>query len=190
MAMKQKNLPAVVEVEGVHGYIDGKGVAWLNVEDVARGLGFVEVKKNRVAKSVDTSVDNHPTYIMWNRVNGYLAEYDYPPVKAGDFIPENIFYLLAMKANNAVAKAFQLKIANEILPSIRKTGFYGVQKVPSEMETLEKIFGRETSNFLKARELKEMAAVTKNQLLREGLIRIAASMITDENFIICWRDDL
>lgn len=186
MAMKQKNLPAVVEVEGVHGYIDGKGVAWLNVEDVARGLGFVDHQEKFSATS------GRKTYevIRWARVNGYLAEYDYPPVKAGDFIPENIFYLLAMKANNAVAKAFQLKIANEILPSIRKTGFYGVQKVPSEMETLEKIFGRETSNFLKARELKEMAAVTKNQLLREGLIRIAASMITDENFIICWRDDL
>lgn len=99
-------------------------------------------------------------------------------------------HLLAMKASNEPTKTFQLKIANEILPAIRKTGYYGVQKVPSEMETLEKIFGRETSNFLKARELKEMAAVTKNQLLREGLIRIAASMITDENFIICRRDDL
>ena len=179
--MKKKNLPAVVEIEGVHGYIDNKGVAWLNAEDVARGLGFVEARK------FSTSGEN---YVRWERINSYLAEFDYPPVKSGDFIPENIFYLLAMKASNEPAKAFQLKIANEILPAIRKTGYYGVQKVPSEMEILEKIFGRETSNFLKARELKEMAAVTKNQLLREGLIRIAASMITDENFVICWRDDL
>ena len=100
------------------------GMIYLNVEDVARGLGFVEVKINRVAKSVDTSVDNHPTYIMWNRINRYLTDFDYPSVKAGDFIPENIFYLLAMKASNEAAKTFQLKIANEILPTIRKHGMY------------------------------------------------------------------
>ena len=186
MAMKRKNLPAVVEIEGVHGYIDNKGVAWLNVEDVAHGLGFTQTQE----KVSPTSGGKTYTSIRWERINSYLAEFDYPPVKSGDFIPENIFYLLAMKASNEPAKSFQLKIANEILPAIRKTGYYGVQKVPSEIETLEKIFGRETSNFLKARELKEMAAVTKNQLLREGLIRIAASMITDENFVICWRDDL
>lgn len=40
------------------------------------------------------------------------------------FIPENIFYLLAMKASNEAAKTFQLKIANEILPTIRKHGMY------------------------------------------------------------------
>ena len=117
----------IVKVEGVHGYVDKKNVAWLNVEDVARGLGFVEIKKNRIAKSVDTSVDNRPAYVIWARVNGYLAEYDYPSVKAGDFIPENIFYLLAMKASSEKAKEFQLKIANEILPSIRRHGYYATE---------------------------------------------------------------
>ena len=41
-----------------------------------------------------------------------------------DFIPENIFYRLAMKANNAAAEAFQKKIADEVIPSIRKHGAY------------------------------------------------------------------
>ncbi|WP_311078847.1 hypothetical protein [Paenibacillus polymyxa] len=41
-----------------------------------------------------------------------------------DFIPVNIFYRLAMKAKNDVAEAFQAKVADEILPSIRKTGGY------------------------------------------------------------------
>lgn len=54
MAMKKKDLPAVVEIEGVHGYIDGKGVAWLKIEDVARGLGFVQVKKDRFVTSGET----------------------------------------------------------------------------------------------------------------------------------------
>ncbi len=118
----KRNTPQVITIENVHGYIDEKGVAWLNVEDVARGLGYVDYQEKISATS------GRKTYeiIRWARINGYLAEFDYPPVKAGDFIPENIFYLLAMKANNAAAKTFQLKVANDILPSIRKYGFYSV----------------------------------------------------------------
>ena len=41
-----------------------------------------------------------------------------------DFIPENMFYRLAMKASNAAAEKFQAKVADEILPSIRKHGAY------------------------------------------------------------------
>ena len=40
MAMKKNELPAITTVEGVRGYIDANNVAQLNVEDVARGLGF------------------------------------------------------------------------------------------------------------------------------------------------------
>ncbi|MEK3946947.1 phage antirepressor KilAC domain-containing protein [Paenibacillus sp. FSL H7-0703] len=45
------------------------------------------------------------------------------------FIPENIFYRLAMKARNEVAEAFQAKVADEILPSIRKHGIYATDNV-------------------------------------------------------------
>lgn len=41
-----------------------------------------------------------------------------------DFIPENIFYRLAMKAKNEAAEAFQANIADEVIPVIRKTGGY------------------------------------------------------------------
>ena len=119
----------IVEVEGVRGYIAPNGVAWLNVEHVARGLGFVEVMKDRVGAAdfcgnYPTAI---PTAIRWRTINAILAEFDYPPVHSGDFIPENIFYLLAMKANNKTAKEFQLKVANKILPSIRQHGFYSVK---------------------------------------------------------------
>lgn len=40
------------------------------------------------------------------------------------YIPENIFYRLAMKAKNEAAEAFQAKIADEVIPSIRKHGAY------------------------------------------------------------------
>ena len=91
------------------------GMIYLNIEDVARGLGFTQ-KKNGVE------------YVKWERVNSYLAEYNFSPLVGNGentrFIPENIFYLLAMKASNEAAKTFQLKIANEILPTIRKHGMY------------------------------------------------------------------
>lgn len=44
--------------------------------------------------------------------------------KRPEFIPENIFYRLAMKARNEAAEKFQAKVADEIIPSIRKTGGY------------------------------------------------------------------
>ena len=39
-----------------------------------------------------------------------------------DYIPESLFYLLGMKANNDVAKKFQMWLATEVLPSMRKYG--------------------------------------------------------------------
>ncbi len=41
-----------------------------------------------------------------------------------EFIREDIFYLLCMKANNEVAKNFQYNVATNILPQIRQTGSY------------------------------------------------------------------
>lgn len=148
-----ENQIQIVEVQGVHGFVDEKGVAWLNIEDIARGLGFVQVQE----KFSPTSGGKSPTSggkiyesIRWERINGYLTEYDYPPVKAGDFIPENIFYLLAMKASNETAKAFQLKIANEILPSIRRTGSYSLMSKKDAAFELERDrlnFERDRLNF-------------------------------------------
>lgn len=66
---------------------------------------------------------------MWDRVEQYLAEFGFRPQvgeneKAHDYyIPENIFYRLCMKAKNEVAEKFQAKVADEIIPSIRKNFF-------------------------------------------------------------------
>ena len=43
-------------------------------------------------------------------------------------IPGNVFYRLAMKAKNEVAEAFQAKVANEIIPMLRRTGSYAISK--------------------------------------------------------------
>lgn len=94
---------------------------------MARGLGFTQEK-------------NGVEYVRWDRIEGYLSEMGFPH-KWGknDFIPENIFYRLAMKAKNEVAEKFQAKVADEIIPSIRKHGGYiAGQETMSDDELLEK----------------------------------------------------
>lgn len=102
-------------ISGVRGY-EKDGVAYLHIEDVARGLGFTEKKDD---------VD----YVMWRRVESHLNSLGFGTSAESSnphdyYIPENIFYRLCMKAKNAVAEAFQAKVADEIIPSIRRHGMY------------------------------------------------------------------
>lgn len=106
----------IITVSGVSGYIDENGTAFLKLEDAAWGLGFTKA---------ETKDGKEYASVRWERVFGYLDGFgfDHKWAKNG-FIPENIFYRLAMKANNDRAEAFQGKVADEILPTIRKTGTY------------------------------------------------------------------
>lgn len=102
-------------IEGIECY-EENGVAYLNLEAVARGLGFT---------TQQTINGKEYSNIRWKRVDEYLEELDFATCgKRPDFIPENIFYRLAMKAKNPVAEAFQAKVADEIIPAIRRTGGY------------------------------------------------------------------
>ena len=117
-------LQNVVNVENIRGYIDQtSGVVFLNLEDVCRGLGFT------------TNAPSGNIVVRWNRVQNYLLAIENQGVAISgngnilqgiypEYIPENVFYMLAMKANSTPAIAFQQKIANEILPMIRRTGMY------------------------------------------------------------------
>lgn len=101
----------IINIDGVECY-EKDGTAYLKLETVARGLGFTQEK-------------NGVEYVRWDRVEGYLSEIGFPHKwRKDDFIPENIFYRLAMKAKNETAEKFQAKVADEIIPSIRKTGGY------------------------------------------------------------------
>ena len=142
---------------GVRGYVDKEGTAWLNAEDVARGFGFVI---NRTIKNVKY------TTIRWDRLNAYLGEFGYyttggAKVGKDDFLPENMVYRLGFKANNAVAQAFQAKLADEILPSIRKHGAYMTP------ETIEKALLSPDFIIKLATKLKEEQE--KNQKLQETI---------------------
>lgn len=129
--MTNENLAPVL-ISGVSCY-ERDGTAYLRLEDVARGLGFTQTQnKNGVEY----------TSVRWERVEQYLAEFGFPHKWGKDsFISENIFYRLAMKANNPVAEKFQALVADEIIPSIRKTGSYSIVQadpnLPPELAMVE-----------------------------------------------------
>lgn len=85
----------VMTIQDARCYVDANGTAYLDAEAIARGLVFTMIRKDRVT----TSGDNYEA-VRWERVNGYLKEFGFSTlVSKGDFIPENMFYRLAMKAN-------------------------------------------------------------------------------------------
>lgn len=109
----------IMNINGIECY-EKDGTAFLKLETVARGLGFTQ----KAASGNEV--------VRWERVRKYLSELGVPTCGDDSFIPENIFYRLAMKAKNEVAENFQAKIADEVIPSIRKHGAYMTP------ETLEK----------------------------------------------------
>lgn len=102
----------IMNISGVDCY-EKDGTAYLKLEAVARGLGFTR------------TADSGNEVVRWERVHKYLGEIGFMPTSGhDDFIPENIFYRLAMKAKNETAERFQALVADEIIPSIRKNGGY------------------------------------------------------------------
>lgn len=96
----------IMNISGIECY-EKDGMVYLKLETCARGLGFT---------TVATSGNE---VVRWKRVEKYLSELGIATScdeKLPEFIPENIFYRLAMKAKNEAAEAFQAKIADEVFP--------------------------------------------------------------------------
>lgn len=145
---------------GVDCY-EQNGVAYLRLENVARGLGFT-----RIAASGNEVV-------RWERVEQYLRDIGFlqeaaktgvPTCGHDDFIPENIFYRLAMKAKNETAEKFQALVADEIIPSIRKNGIYATDNIIDEILN-NPDFGIELLTKLKKERQARVEAERKNAIL-------------------------
>lgn len=162
----------LIEINGVRGYIDDNGTAQLNLEDVSRGLGFTQI------------ANSGNEVVRWERVNKYLTEFKFVPTSGdGTFIPENIFYRMAMKARNETAEIFQAKVADEILPTIRKHGAYMTS------ETIEKtltnpdfIIGLATK--LKEEQMARVVAETKLEEQRPLVSFAQTCMDSDRNMLV------
>ena len=137
----------IINIEGVECY-EKDNTVYLKLDAVARGLGFTDSSKG-------------VEYIRWNTVRQYLKDIGFSQeVAKNDFIPENVFYRLAMKARNEVGERFQAKVADEIIPSIRKHGGY--------------IAGQES--------------MTDDQLLAKALL-VAQSKIAERDKIIAQKQE-
>ena len=128
----------IINVGGIDCY-EENGTAYLKLETVARGLGFTQTQNKN---------GNEYVSVRWERVREYLKEVGFPhkwgkdetsvPTcgegnKLPEYIPENVFYRLAMKAKNETAEKFQAFVADEVIPSIRKHGAY---MTPDKLEDI------------------------------------------------------
>lgn len=143
----------IMNIKGIECY-EKDGTAYLKLEAVARGLGFTDTSKGA-------------EYVRWNTVRQYLEEIGFSQEVAKDtFIPENIFYRLAMKAKNEAAEKFQAFIADEVIPSIRKTGGYIVGQAelsPAELMAKALVVAQKT---LADREARLSALTVQNQIMQ------------------------
>ena len=93
----------------------------VNAEDTAKGFGWIKTEFKGTKKY---------TSIRWETLNNYCKEFGFDNKLAkDDYIPESLFYLLGMKANNDIAKNFQMWLATEVLPSMRKYGMYATDEL-------------------------------------------------------------
>lgn len=168
---------AILNINGVECF-EKDGTAYLKLETVARGLGFTEV-----AASGNECV-------KWTRVRKYLADLGIDTSvddgKLPEYIPENIFYRLAMKAKNEAAEAFQAKIADEVIPSIRKHGGYiaGQEAMsPEELMASALLMAQKT---IEARDARISALTVQNQIMAPKAEYFDA--IVDRNLLTSFRE--
>lgn len=92
----------------------------VNAEDTAIGFGWTQTQTKNGKKY---------TSIRWETLNGYCKEFGFPnKLGKDDYIPESLFYRLGMKASNERAEKFQNWLAMKVIPQLRSTGTYSINK--------------------------------------------------------------
>lgn len=158
----------IMTINGIECY-EQNGTAYLKLETVARGLGFTQ-----------TAASGNEV-VRWERVRKYLVELGVPTCGDDGFIPENIFYRLAMKAKNEAAEHFQAKVADEIIPSIRKHGVYmtpeTIEAAILNPDTIIKIATELKAEREKRQALEAQAEIDKPKVLFANAVATAQSSI-------------
>lgn len=100
----------------------------VNAEDAAIGLGWIQTQTKNGKRYIS---------IRWETLNMHCNGFGFPnKLGKDDYIPESLFYLLAMKANNERAQKFQKWVAIDVIPHIRKTGMYHMPQTTDEKISL------------------------------------------------------
>ena len=157
----------IINIQGIECY-EKDGTAYLKLDTVARGLGFVQTQNKNGTEY---------TSIRWETVFRYLEDIGFPnKLGKDDFIPENVFYRLAMKAKNETAERFQAFIADEVIPSIRR---HGVYMTP---ETLE-------AAILNPDTLIKLCTALKEEQDKRKALEAANSALTVDNAVMKLKAD-
>ncbi len=152
----------IINIQGIECY-EKDGTAYLKLDTVARGLGFIQTQNKNGTEY---------TSIRWETVFRYLEDIGFPNKLGKDgFIPENVFYRLAMKAKNETAERFQAFIADEVIPSIRKHGAYMTP------ETLE-------AAILNPDTLIKLCTALKEEQDKRRSLEVANSALTVDNAVM------
>ena len=129
MAMKRKNLPEVVpelfehEQFGQFRYIKRDEEIWFVAVDLCRALDIQNIRQNLANFHDDEKADVCITYTSSNGVKQRRNVL---------VVTEPGFYRLIFMSRKPEAENFKCWVFHEVLPSIRKYGFYRVQQPEQE----------------------------------------------------------
>ena len=103
----------------INSYIDKQQNIWFRGKDVAEILGYSNTKK-----AVLTHVDNEDKKLICCRT--YFGSPNSSDLRGKyfNFINESGFYSLVLSSKLETAKKFKKWVTSEVLPSIRKYGYY------------------------------------------------------------------
>ena len=158
----------------VRTLLNDDGSISINAEDAARGLGWTTVAKsgNEV--------------VRWSRLNYYCRELGFnTQINKDDYIPESLFYLLGMKANNESAQAFQRWLAVDVIPEIRNNGSYTIikEEVSPELKAIFCIDNRtiEMGNRLEKLENNMTIDYSQQEELRTLVVKKVVAILGGKN---------
>lgn len=117
---------------------------WLNANDVCRALGYSN-PRDALARHVDgEDVTKHDgvAKVVKNKQGEEVKQYEQM-----NYINESGFYSLVFGSKLQGAKDFKKWVTSEVLPSIRKQGYYVDKKRIVELEESKKSLERKISYF-------------------------------------------
>ena len=134
MAMKKGNLPAIApevfnhEQFGQFRYIKRDEEIWFVAVDVCRALDLENVTKALYV------LDDDELTLLKVRSGGQMREMN--------FVNEFGLYNLILSSRKPEAKKFKRWVTHEVLPSIRKYGFYGLLNGEKALQLTDKEYLR------------------------------------------------
>lgn len=164
----------------VRTVLNEDGSISVNAEDTAIGFGWVQEKKGKI-------------YPRWETLNGFCVDLGFPnKLGKDDYIPESLYYLLGMKANNERAQKYQRWLAMEVLPTLRKTGSYEMPKQKPEKKkknlSAANMLVKTVSGIFKEAGVDPVfiAAEAKRLYKEQADIDIQIPLITDDTTQALW----